>query len=67
MRLVLGKPLLVAGCWLLLSILGIAALCLNGADVEQEWSEDSVYAQIEFDGGLHMEETDKALAAYSIA
>ena len=67
MRLVLDKPLPVAGCWLLLSLLGIAALCLNGADVEQGGSEDTVYAQIEFDGGLYIEETDKLLAAYGAA
>jgi multidrug efflux pump subunit AcrB len=61
-RLILRRPLPVICCWLLLSVLGITALFLNGADVEQESSEDSVYAQIEFEGGLHMEETDKLLA-----
>ncbi|MDR0447288.1 MAG: efflux RND transporter permease subunit [Treponema sp.] len=65
-RLPLRKPLLVIGCWLLLGIMGITALFLNGADVEQERSEDSVYAQIEFAGGLHTEETDRLLAAYGI-
>ena|GEM_PF-604223 len=63
-RLVLWKPGLIVCCWLLLSILGIAALYLNGADIVEESSEDSVYAQIEFDGGLHMEETDRSLALY---
>jgi multidrug efflux pump subunit AcrB len=65
-RLILRRPLPVICCWLLLSVLGITALCLNGADVEQESSEDSVYAQIEFEGGLHIEETDRLLAIYGI-
>ena len=63
-RLIFGKPCLVACCWLVLGILGIAALSLNGADVFEENAGDSVYAQIEFDGGLHIEETDRSLALY---
>jgi len=62
---VLCKPAFVAVCWLLLGVAGITALCLNGADAEQESSEDSVYAQIEFDGGLHTEEIDGMLAEYA--
>jgi len=64
-RFVLRKPVFVAVCWLLLGVAGITALCLNGADAEQESSEDSVYAQIEFDGGLHTEEIDGLLAEYA--
>jgi multidrug efflux pump subunit AcrB len=58
------QPRLIAGFWLLLGVVGVASLCLNGASAEQESSEDSVYAQIEFDGGLHIEETDKYLAFF---
>jgi multidrug efflux pump subunit AcrB len=58
------NPRLVVSFWLLLGTLGIVSLCLNGASAEQESSEDSVYAQIEFDGGLHIEETDKHLAFF---
>ncbi|MDR2471804.1 MAG: efflux RND transporter permease subunit, partial [Treponema sp.] len=53
-----------AGLWFLLGALGIGALLVSGADVEQDYSEDSVYAQVEFDGGLHMEETDGRLVPY---
>jgi len=63
----LRKPAFVVACWLLLGVAGITALCLNGADAEQESSEDSVYAQIEFDGGLHTEEIDGLLAVYAAA
>ena len=63
-HLVLKRPLLITCCWLFISIVGIAALFFNGADVEQESSEDSVYVQIEFEGGLHIKETDRSLAAY---
>ncbi|MDR2211184.1 MAG: efflux RND transporter permease subunit [Spirochaetaceae bacterium] len=66
-RGLLRRPLIVAGCWLCLSILGIAALCAAGADADQESPENSIYAQIEFDGGLHIEETDRALAVYGAA
>jgi len=64
-QLLLHKPVFVVVCWLLLGVAGITALCLNGADAEQESSEDSVYAQIEFDGGLHTEEIDGLLAEYA--
>jgi multidrug efflux pump subunit AcrB len=63
-RLLIHKPLPVTGFWVLLSLLGIIALGRGGADVGGESSEDSVYAQVEFDGGLHMEESDKFLALY---
>ena len=63
-HLILEKPLYVVCFWFLLSILGITAFYLNGADIAEESPEDSVYAQIEFDGGLHIEETDRNLALY---
>ncbi|MDR2072580.1 MAG: efflux RND transporter permease subunit [Spirochaetaceae bacterium] len=66
-RMVLQRPLAVGGCWLCLSGLGIAALCAAGADAEQESPENSIYAQIEFDGGLHVDETDASLALYGEA
>ena len=65
-RLVQKKPLFVMGCWFLLSVLGIFALAVNGADVAEEGSEDSIYAQVEFEGGLHVEESDKNLAVYGM-
>ncbi|MDR2701578.1 MAG: efflux RND transporter permease subunit [Spirochaetaceae bacterium] len=66
LRLLFPKRIFVAVFWLMLGVLGITALCLNGADARQESSEDSIYAQVEFDGGLHSEEVDKLLSAYSV-
>jgi multidrug efflux pump subunit AcrB len=66
LRLLLPKRIFVAVFWLFLGILGITSLCLNGADAQQEGSEDSIYAQVEFDGGLHVEEVDKLLSVYSV-
>ncbi|MDR2552493.1 MAG: efflux RND transporter permease subunit [Treponema sp.] len=58
------KPLPVIFCWCLFSLAGIAALFFGGADVEEEGSGNSLYAQIEFEGGLHVEECDRRLALY---
>jgi len=66
LRQVFPKRVFIAGFWLALSILGITVLCINGADAQEESSEDSIYAQVEFDGGLHAEEVDKLLSAYGI-
>jgi multidrug efflux pump subunit AcrB len=49
----------------LLSAGGIAALIFAGADITPEISGDSVYAQVEFEGGLLAEETDRLLASYA--
>jgi len=46
-------------------VLAILALLCRGVDTAVYGSEDSVYAQVEFDGGLLAEETDRLLAAYS--
>jgi multidrug efflux pump subunit AcrB len=43
---------------------GIAALVFTGADVGAVPSENSVYAQVEFEGGFLAEEADRLLAAY---
>jgi len=66
LRQLILKRIFVAVFWLVLGILGITALFINGADAQQESSEDSIFAQVEFDGGLHAEEIDKLLSAYSI-
>ncbi|MDR3160345.1 MAG: efflux RND transporter permease subunit [Spirochaetaceae bacterium] len=50
--------------WGLFSAGGIAALILTGADVGSDASENSLYAQVEFEGGLRAEETDRLLGAY---
>jgi multidrug efflux pump subunit AcrB len=59
------RPLVPVGVWVLITVAGLAALLAGGADTGQQGSEDSVYAQVEFEGGLHVEETDRLLAAYA--
>ncbi|MDR2095678.1 MAG: efflux RND transporter permease subunit [Treponema sp.] len=55
-------PLILAA---VVSVLGIAAILQAGIDTGAQGSEDSVYAQAEFKGGLLLEEVDKLLAAYA--
>jgi multidrug efflux pump subunit AcrB len=54
----------LAGCSILV-IFAIFALLGKGVDTSSYSSEDSLYAQIEFDGGLLSEEVDRLLAIYS--
>jgi multidrug efflux pump subunit AcrB len=49
----------------LFSMGGILALILAGADTGAVPSEDSVYAQVEFEGGFLAEKADQLLAAYA--
>ena len=58
-------PLFVLGASLVISVMAIIALAGKGADSSSYSSEDSVYAQVEFDGGLLAEEVDRLLASYS--
>ena len=50
---------------LFVSIAAIAALAAAGADTAGEWAEDSVYAQIEFEGGFLKGEGDSLLAGWA--
>jgi multidrug efflux pump subunit AcrB len=63
-RFCVTKPFAVAAFWLFLTILGIVSLVLGGADTGSRISETSVYAQVEFDGGLHREAVDRVLAGF---
>jgi multidrug efflux pump subunit AcrB len=54
----------LAGCSILV-ISAIFALLGKGVDTSSYGSEDSLFAQVEFDGGLLSEEADRLLAAYS--
>ncbi|MDR1142620.1 MAG: efflux RND transporter permease subunit [Spirochaetaceae bacterium] len=65
METLIWKPAAVLGGWILITVLGCVSLVLKGADVEQGDSGDYVYAQAEFDGGLHISETDRLLASYA--
>lgn len=55
-------PLVV---WGLISAGGITALALAGADVGAEGSGNSLYAQVEFEGGFRAEAADRLLAGYA--
>jgi len=57
-------PVLIPAISLALTAAAILALFAKGTDISNYGSEDSVYAQVEFEGGLLAEETDRLLAAY---
>ena len=50
---------------LLVSIAAILGLAAAGADTSGEWAQDSVYVQIELDGGFLKEELDPLLASWA--
>ncbi|MDR0503396.1 MAG: efflux RND transporter permease subunit [Treponema sp.] len=58
-------PVLILSISLIITIAAVTALYVKGADTGGYSSEDSVYAQVEFDGGLLTEEADRLLASYS--
>jgi multidrug efflux pump subunit AcrB len=64
-RLAAAKPLLMPLFWLIVSASGLMALFFSGASAGSVPSEDSVYARVEFQGGLLMEEVDRALTPYA--
>ncbi|MDR0402621.1 MAG: efflux RND transporter permease subunit [Treponema sp.] len=63
-RFCAARPFVVAAFWLLLAGLGVFSLVAKGAGANARISENSVYAQIEFEGGLHRESVDRALAVF---
>jgi multidrug efflux pump subunit AcrB len=58
------KPFAVIAFWLLLTGLGAASIITGGADTSSRISENSVYAQVEFEGGLRREAVDRILAGF---
>jgi multidrug efflux pump subunit AcrB len=58
------RPVPVLAACLAITASAVFALYAKGVDTAVYGSEDSVYAQIEFDGGLLAEETDRLLAVY---
>jgi len=60
-----SHPLLILLISIGITLTAILMLFAKGADTSSYSSEDSVYAQVEFDGGLLAEETDRLLAIYS--
>jgi len=61
----LRYPVLILSAAFALTAFAILALFAKGVDTSSYASEDSVYAQVEFDGGLLAEEVDRLLASYS--
>jgi len=57
-------PVLIPAISLALTAAAILALFVKGVDTSGYGSDDSVYAQVEFEGGLLAEEADRLLAAY---
>jgi multidrug efflux pump subunit AcrB len=57
-------PILIPAISLALTTAAIIALFQKGVDTSSYGSEDSVYAQVEFEGGLLAEEADRLLASY---
>ena len=64
-KLCTNHPVTVLTISLALTVLAIIALVAKGTDTSGYGSEDSVYAQVEFDGGLLAEEVDRLLSIYS--
>ena len=51
---------------LFVSIAALSAITFAGADTGAEWAEDSVYVQVEFEGGFLKEEGDPLLASWAV-
>jgi multidrug efflux pump subunit AcrB len=59
------KPLLVTALSAALTVAALAVVIVSEPDTRSAFSEDSLYAQVEFDGGLLKEDTDRKLAAFA--
>ena len=62
--LCVNHPRAVVMAGILVSIAGLAALWIRGADSGGYGSGNSIYAHVEFEGGLLAEEADRLLAVY---
>jgi len=58
-------PFVILSSCAIISVFTIIVLSAKGVDTSGYGSEDSVYAQVEFNGGLHPQEADRLMAAYS--
>ena len=63
-KLIFRYPVLIPAISLALTAAAILALFAKGVDTSGYGSDDSVYAQVEFEGGLLAEEADRLLSAY---
>jgi len=64
-RACVNFPIIVISVSIFLIISAVFLLIVKGVDTDSIGSEDSVYGQIEFDGGLLAEEIDRLLTEYS--
>ena len=60
------RPLVFPVFSFVISAGALLVLSLSGAETAGEWSENSVYVQIEFEGGFLKEEADPLLAAWAL-
>ncbi|MDR2730749.1 MAG: efflux RND transporter permease subunit [Treponema sp.] len=65
LRFCINNPMIVITIFIVLTAAAITAFILKGVDTAGYSSQDSVYAQVEFDTALLVEETDRILAYYS--
>jgi multidrug efflux pump subunit AcrB len=65
LRFCARKPVRVLSAGILLSAAGALALMINGAGAGDTAPPDSIFAQVEFEGGLRAEEADRLLAEYA--
>ena len=64
-RFCIKKPLAFPAVSLFVSLAALLAIAAAGADTGGEWAEDSVYVQVEFEGGFLKEEGDTLLASWA--
>jgi len=64
-RMCVNFPAAVLAAGFLFLVSAVLLLCVKGVDTSAYGSEDSLYAQVEFDGGLLAQEADRLLAGFS--
>ncbi|MCL2318952.1 MAG: efflux RND transporter permease subunit, partial [Treponema sp.] len=65
-RFCMIRPLVFPLASLAVTAAAVLALAGAGADTAGEWAEDSVYVQVEFEGGFLKEESDPLLASWAV-
>jgi multidrug efflux pump subunit AcrB len=65
LRYCLKHPALVLAAGLFISAAGVFAVLITGTDPGSGFSEDSLFAQVEFEGGLRAREADRLLSDYA--
>ena len=65
-RFCVRYPIFILALSVVITISAVLMLFAKGIDTGSSGSEDSVYAQVEFEGGLLAEEVDRLLSIYSM-